>query len=85
VTIASLLMLVLPRRRRLGGLLMLVMAAALAGSLSGCGGSQTAVVSSPTSNTNPYVGTYSVTVIGTYTSTTGTITQHVANLTYVIN
>jgi subtilase family serine protease len=81
VTIASLLMLVLPRRRRLAGLLMVVMAAALAGGLSGCGSSQT--VASSTSS-NPDAGTYTVTVIGTYTSTAGTITQHAANLTYVV-
>jgi hypothetical protein len=63
-----------------------VMAVALASGLSGCGSSQAVVGSSPTSPTNPYVGTYTVTVIGTYTnSTSGMITQHVATLTYNIN
>ena len=85
VTIASLLMLVLPRRRRLAGLLMAVIAVALAGVLSGCGSSQAVVSSSPTSNTNPYVGTYTVTVIGTYTSANNQMTEHVATVTYNIN
>jgi hypothetical protein len=85
VTIASLLMLVLPRRRRLAGLLMVVMAVALADGLSGCGSSQAVVGSSTSGNTNPYAGTYTVTVVGTYTSTSGMSTQHVANLTYLIN
>ena len=42
ITVASLLMLVLPRRRRLGGLLLVALAVALVGGATGCGGSSQA-------------------------------------------
>jgi Pro-kumamolisin, activation domain/Bacterial Ig-like domain (group 3) len=84
VTIASLLLLTLPRRRRLGGLLLLALAIALVGGASGCGSSQ-AVVSTTTGNTNPDAGTYIVTVIATYTGSSGQVTQHSTQVTYNIN
>jgi hypothetical protein len=85
VTVASLLLLMLPGRRRLGGLLLLVLAVALIGGATGCGSSQTAPTT--TANSNPYAGNYYVTVTGTYTnSITHQVTQHTApTITYVIN
>jgi subtilase family serine protease len=87
VTIASLLLLILPRKRRFGGLLLAALSIALIGGATGCGSSQagppTTIVS-----TNPYVGTYFVTVIGTYTNTnttTGQVTTHSQLVTYTIN
>jgi hypothetical protein len=85
VTIASLFLLVLPGRRRLGGLLMVVLAIALIGGATGCGSSQTSPGTTTTSNTNPYVGTYTVTVTGTYTATNNQVTQHTTVVTYKIN
>ncbi len=82
--IASMLLLVLPRRRRLGGLLLVLLAIGLIGGASGCGGSSQSAPPTTTTNTNPYAGTYAVTVIGAYTGSTGTVTQHVANISYVI-
>ncbi len=60
-TIACLLLLVLPRRRRLGGLLLVALSVALVVGTSGCSSNQ---AGPPTSN--PYAGTYIVTVFGTY-------------------
>jgi hypothetical protein len=86
ITIASLLMLVVPGRRRLSGLLLIVLAVALIGGASGCGSSQTSPGTTTTSsNTNPYAGTYTVTVTGTYTGASGQVTQHTAVVTYNIN
>jgi hypothetical protein len=87
VTIAALLVLVLPRRRRLGGLLLVVLAIALVGGATGCGGSSQTVVSGGGGGTgsNPYAGVYTVTVIGTYTSSNSQMTEHIATLTYNIN
>jgi subtilase family serine protease len=82
--IASMLLLVLPRRHRLGGLLLVLLAIGLIGGASGCGGSSQSATPTTSSSTNPYAGTYAVTVIGAYTNSTGTVTQHVANITYVI-
>jgi subtilase family serine protease len=87
VMIASLLLLALPRRRRLSGLLMVALAIALVGGVTGCGGSSSQSGSSTTTTVppvNPYIGTYVVTVIGTYTSPSGQSTQHVAAVTYVV-
>jgi len=68
VTLACLLLLVLPRRRRLGGLLLVALSVALIAGATGCGGSSQAPPPSTTTttNTNPYAGTYTVTVVGTY-------------------
>ena len=86
VTIASLLMLTLPPRRRLGSLLLVALMVALIGGASGCGSSQAAPPSSGTqTNTNPYAGTYVVTVVGTYTVSSGETIQQSSNITYVIN
>jgi hypothetical protein len=60
VTIASLLFLTLPRRRRLGGLLLVGLAVALAGGASGCGGSS--LPGPPSGGNNEYAGQYVVTV-----------------------
>lgn len=86
VTIASLMLLVIPRRRRLGGLLALLLAVALIGGASGCSSSQGTVSSnSGSTQSNPYIGTYVVTVIGSYTAANNETTQHVTQITYIIN
>ena len=89
VAVAGLVLLVLPRRRRFASLLMVALAVALAAGASGCGSSGQQVVSSTGSSTgnssNPYAGTYIVTVIGTYTSSSGQVSQHTATVTYSIN
>ncbi len=86
VAIASLLLLTLPRRRRrLGGLLLVALAVALIGGATGCGGSSQSGPPTTTVTTNPYVGTYVVSVTGTYTSGSGQITQHVSTITYLID
>jgi len=85
VTIASLLLLVLPRRRRLGGLLLLALSAALAVGASGCGGSSQSAPP-PTPTPSPYAGTYLVTVIGTYTgSGSANVLPQSTTVTYQIN
>lgn len=87
ITVASLLMLVLPRRRRLGGVLLVALAIALIGGATGCGGSSQVVVSggSGSGSTNVYAGTYVVNVVGKYTGSSGQVTQHVSTITYLIN
>jgi hypothetical protein len=83
VTIASLLLVTLPRRRRrLGGLLLVALAVALIGGATGCGGSSQ--TGPPTTTSNPYVGVYSVIVVGTYTSGS-VVTTHSQTVTYIIN
>ena len=82
VTIASLLLLVLPRRRRLGGLLVLALSVALIGGASGCGGSSQVTSVAPTPSVD--AGTYVINVIGTYTSGSQ-VTRNSTTLTYVIN
>ena len=55
---------------------------------SGCVPLGTSQAGPPTTivSTNPYVGTYFVTVIGTYTNTTtGQVTTHSQLVTYTIN
>lgn len=81
ISIASLLCFLLPKKRRLGGLLALIMAVALVGGMTGCGGSSQAVI---TPSTNQYAGTYVVTVVGTYTSGGQTMT-HSTTINYNIN
>ena len=55
---------------------------ALIGGATGCGGSgQTVVIAS----TNVYAGTYKVTVIGTFTSSTNQVTTHSTTITYLID
>jgi subtilase family serine protease len=90
IAVASLLLVTLPRRRRLGGLLLLAVALALIGGATGCGSSQsgpptTTTTTTTSSSSNPYVGTYIVTVIGTYTNTSGQVTQQTATVTYYID
>lgn len=82
VTIASLILLISPRRRRLGGLLLVALSIALIGGATGCGGSSQAVV---IPSTNVYAGTYKVTVIGTFTSSTNQVTTHSTTITYLID
>jgi subtilase family serine protease len=84
VTIASLLLLTLPRRRRLGSLLLVVLSVALVGGASGCGSSQAAPPTT-TTNSNPYAGTYVVTVVGTYTVSPSQVIQQSSTITYSIN
>jgi subtilase family serine protease len=73
-TIASILLLALPRKRRLGGLLLVAFAIALISGVTGCGASSQA--GPPAASTNPYAGTYYVTVVGTSgsLSTSATVT-----------
>jgi hypothetical protein len=88
LTVASLLLLVLPRKRRLGGLLLVVLAVALIGGATGCGSSQAGPPSTGTgtgTSSNPDVGTYTVNVIGAYTNSSGETTQQVTTITYTIN
>ena len=82
--LACLLLLVLPRRRRLGGLLLVALSVALALGATGCGGSSQAGPPSTTTSTNPYAGTYVVTVTGTYTGSPALPPQS-TTVTYVIN
>jgi subtilase family serine protease len=84
VTIASLLLLVLPRKRRLGGLLVLALSIAIVGGASGCGGSSQAGPPATTAN-SIYAGTYVINVIGTYTSSGGQVTKNSTVVTYSIN
>ncbi len=84
VTIASLLLLVLPRKRRLGGLLVLALSIAMVGGASGCGGSSQAGPPATTPN-SIYAGTYVINVIGTYTSSGGQVTKNSTVVTYSIN
>ena len=84
VTLACLLLLVLPRRRCLGGLLLLAFAVALVVAANGCGGSSQAGPPTTTTSTNPYAGTYIVTVTGTYTGSPALPPQS-TTVTYVIN
>jgi subtilase family serine protease len=67
VTLACLLLLVLPRKRRLGGLLLVAFSVALIAGVSGCGSSQSSPPTTTTTSTNPYAGIYTVTVVGSYT------------------
>ena len=79
--VACLLLLTLPRRRRLGGLLLVALSIALIGGAAGCGGGSS---STTTTNTNPDIGTYTVTVIATYGSGSQA-TTHSTTITYIIN
>jgi subtilase family serine protease len=81
ITFASLLLIMLPRKRRLGGLLVLALTVALVGGATGCGGSSQALPPAA----NQYVGTYVVTVVATYTSSTKQVTSHSTTITYQIN
>jgi hypothetical protein len=83
VTVASLLLFALPRKRRLGGLLTVLLALALIGGASGCSSSQSSP--STTTNTNVYAGTYSVNVTATYTSSSSQTTAHSTTVTFVVN
>ena len=85
ITLACLLILVLPRRRRLGGLLLLAFSVALIAGVSGCGSSQSSppTIIPVTPTTNPYAGTYSVTVVGSYTGSVS-LPPQVVTLTYNI-
>jgi len=81
VAIASLLLIVLPRKRRLAGLLMVALACTLAIGASGCGGSSQAVAS-PSSSTSTPSGTYLVTITGSNSS--GAILQS-TTVTFQLN
>jgi subtilase family serine protease len=80
VTIASLLCLILPRRRRLGGLLLVALSIALIGGTTGCGNSNGTVSAS----TKPDAGTYVVTVTATYTNSSNVQTSHVTSVTFTV-
>jgi hypothetical protein len=80
-TVACLLLLTLPRRRRLGGLLVLALSVAIALGAAGCG---TNTVNAPASSTNPYAGVYVITITGTAT-VSGAVTSHSTTVTFDIN
>jgi subtilase family serine protease len=80
VTMAALLLFVLPRRRRLGGLLVLVLSVATLCGITGCSSSNSTIAASIGTN---YAGTYLVTVVGTYTSGATVISQS-TTVTFVI-
>jgi len=80
--LACLLLLVLPHRRRLGGLLLVALSVALALGATGCGGSSQS--SPPAANTNPYAGEYQVTITGTF-SGTPSIPPQTTTVIYLIN
>jgi subtilase family serine protease len=83
VTIASLLLFTVPRRRRrLGGLMALALSIAMLGGLSGCSSSNSAITAPVQS---PDVGTYVVTVTGTYTSSSNVVTSHSTSITFTVN
>ncbi len=83
VTIASLLLLTLPRRRRLGGLLLLALSLAIACGATGCG-SKTATATTTTPPTSIYAGTYVVTITGSSTIS-GVETSNSTTVTYNIH
>jgi len=89
VTIASMLLLTLPRRRRrLGGLLLVALAVALTAGATGCGSSQAGPPSTGTTTTttsDPAAGVYQVNVVGKYTSSNGEVTTHYTTVTYTVN
>jgi hypothetical protein len=82
IAIASLLLLVLPRRRRLGGLLLVALSVALALGATGCGGSSQA--GPPATGLSPFAGKYVVTIYGTYTGSNNLPPQSIS-VTYQIN
>jgi hypothetical protein len=79
VAIASLLLIVLPHRRRLGGLLLVALSVALAVGATGCGGSSQTTPSTTSTTT----GTYVVTI--TATSSSSSIAPQSTTVTYQIN
>ena len=83
--VACLLLLTLPRKRRLGGLLLVALSIALISGATGCGGSSSSTGTTTTTTTNVDVGTYTETVVGTYTSSSGQVTTHSTTITYIIN
>jgi hypothetical protein len=84
--LAGLLLIVLPKRRRLSSLLVALVGVALALGASGCASSQSSPPTTIPPSTNPYIGTYTVTVTATYTSQpSGQVTQHGTVVTYTIN
>ena len=80
LALASMMMLVLPRRRRPGALLTLLLAVGAAG-LSGCGDYSNGPQSGTRSNTPP--GTYTVTVSATGT-VNGTAVTHSSTVTFIV-
>jgi subtilase family serine protease len=80
IALAGLLMLVLPRRRRLGRLLLAVVGCVALG-VSGCQSGTTATAA-PTTVPTP-AGTYAVTITGTAT-VNGVTTAHSAAVTFVV-
>jgi subtilase family serine protease len=81
VAAASLLLLVLPRRRRLGSLLLLALSIAIVGGAGGCGSGANSAITA--TQGDQYAGTYVVTVVGTYTSGSVSISQTVP-VTFII-
>jgi hypothetical protein len=79
--LAGLLLLLLPRRRKLAGLLAIFMVCALAG-ITGCG-PDTPPSASAGKTTGTPAGTYSV-VIQATASINGTMTEHTSTITYVV-
>ena len=83
LTLASLLLFTLPRKRRFGALLVLALSLATIGGITGCGTSTSAT--SGVITTNATTGTYAIVVIGTYTNTaTGAVISHSVPVSFVV-
>ncbi|GAC1429265.1 MAG: hypothetical protein NVSMB62_27000 [Acidobacteriaceae bacterium] len=82
VTLATLVFVFLPKRRRLGALLGIAFSVALLGGLSGCTTGNSII---PVPTPNSQVGTYTVTVTGKYTSASNVVTAHSTTIVFTVN
>lgn len=81
VTLASLMLIVIPRRRRLGTLILVALSAALVVGSSGCSAGNGTVSGTTTSNTQK--GTYTVTVTASATAS-GQTTSHNTTIVFTV-
>jgi hypothetical protein len=81
VTLASLVLIVLPRRRRLGALLVVALSAVLAVGVTGCSAGNTTIASTTTTNTQK--GTYTVTVTASAIAS-GQTTSHSTTVVFTV-
>jgi Pro-kumamolisin, activation domain/Bacterial Ig-like domain (group 3) len=82
IALAGILMLVLPKRRRLAGLLVAIISTGILVA-SGCGGSTSPAPPPPPTRTPIAPGTYPITITATGTSGTTTVT-HTAAITFIV-
>jgi subtilase family serine protease len=90
VTLAALLLIAVPRRRRLAGLIQsgVLLAIVSIGMIaaSGCSAGEALVNGAPGTTTNTPAGTYTVTVTATGTlASTGATTTHTSTITYTVH